>query len=90
MSTRTSMARSIGSLVWTAVTGGTKILVKFLWVLRRSRGKVKEGARYFYQELLDSGIPREDAILITEAYMKPTLEMLKVRNMIKLIGEIAD
>ncbi|MFW9848716.1 MAG: hypothetical protein ACFFF4_06225 [Candidatus Thorarchaeota archaeon] len=83
-------ARAIGSIIWTSLTGGTIILTKLLWVLRKSRGQVKKSAKIFYQAMLRDGIPREVALDITSSYATPGLEILKVRNLIKMVRELSD
>jgi len=80
-------ARSIASIVATSMGGGSKLLAKTWWSLRRGRGEVKKAAKTFYNTLIASGIPREEARLITIAYAKPAWEILSVRNLIKLAIE---
>ncbi len=82
--------RAIGSIIWTSITGGTKILTKLLLVLRRSRGQVKKSAKTFYKTMLNDGIPKDVALDITSSYATPGLEMLKVRNIIKMVRELSD
>ena len=83
-------ARAIGSIIWTSITGGTKILTKLLLVLRRSRGQVKKSAKTFYNTMLEYGVPRDVALDVTSSYASPGLEMLKVRNIIKMVREMSD
>ncbi len=76
-------ARSIASIVFTATGGGTKMLAKIWWSLRKGRGEVKKSAKIFFNTLQDAGIPREEAKEITIAYAKPAWEILSIRNIIK-------
>jgi hypothetical protein len=70
--------------------GGSKLLAKTWWAVRKGRGQVKKSARTFYNGLLKSGIPREDAKQIAIAYAQPAWEILQVRNLIKLAMEMDD
>ena len=80
-------ARSIASIIATSMGGGSKLLAKTWWSIRKGRGIVKNGAREFYNTLLKSGIPREEAKEITVAFAKPAWELLSVRNLIKMAME---
>ncbi len=80
--------RAIASIVWTSLTGGTKLAIKVFWHLNRGKSMVKNGAKHFRGELVDAGIPEETAEAITYAFTNPGLEMLKIRNMIKMVREI--
>ncbi|MHA2423827.1 MAG: hypothetical protein ACXAEF_03510 [Candidatus Thorarchaeota archaeon] len=84
------MARSIGSIIWTSISGGTKIIAKLYLALRRSRGQVKKSAKTFYNTMLNDGIPREIALDITSSYANPGLELLKIRNIVKMVRELSD
>ncbi|MFW9844959.1 MAG: hypothetical protein ACFFEV_10315 [Candidatus Thorarchaeota archaeon] len=77
-------ARSIASIIATSMGGGSKILAKTWWAIRKGRGEVKKAARTFYNTLLAHGIPREEARAITVAYAKPAWELLSVRNLIRI------
>jgi hypothetical protein len=81
-------ARSIASIIATSMGGGSKLLAKTWWSIRKGRGIVKNGAREFYRTLVKSGIPREDAKEITIAFAKPAWELLSVRNLIKMAMEM--
>lgn len=81
-------ARSITSIILTSMSGGSKILAKTWWAIRRGRGEVNKSARIFYNALVASGIPREDAKEITVAYAKPAWELLSVRNLIRMAIEM--
>ncbi len=83
------MARSIGSIIWTSFTGGTKLLAKLYMSLRKSRGMVKKSARTFYSRMLEDGISKEVAMNITSSYASPGLELLKIRNFIKMVRELS-
>lgn len=80
-------ARSIASIIATSMGGGSKLLAKTWWSLRKGRGEVKKAARTFYNTLVASGIPREDAKEISIAYAKPAWEILSVRNLIRMAIE---
>jgi hypothetical protein len=80
------MARSIGSIIWVLMTSGTKGFTKLYFSLRSSKGIVKKGARSFYSSLLSAGIPEDAARIITSAYSKPGIEMLKIRNIMKMVS----
>jgi len=83
-------ARSIGSIILTGLGGGSKLLAKLWWSLRKGRRAVKESARIFYKTLRDAGIPEDDAREITVAYAQPAYEILRIRNLIKMAMEIGD
>lgn len=83
-----SNARSITSIILTSMSGGSKILAKTWWAIRKGRGEVKKSAKTFYNTLVASGIPREDAKEITVAYAKPAWELLSVRNLIRMAIEM--
>ncbi len=80
-------ARSIASIVATSMGGGSKLLAKTWWSLRKGRGEVKKAAKTFYNTLISHGIPREEARQITIAYAKPAWEILSVRNLIRMAIE---
>ncbi|MGY5860421.1 MAG: hypothetical protein RTU63_13705 [Candidatus Thorarchaeota archaeon] len=77
-------ARSIAKIVATSMGGGTKILARTWWAIRKGRGEVKNGAKTFYRTLVEYGIPREEAKTITIAYAKPAWELLSIRNLIRM------
>ena len=54
-------ARSIGSIILTGLGGGSKLLAKLWWSLRKGRRAVKESAKVFYKTLRDAGIPDDEA-----------------------------
>jgi hypothetical protein len=80
-------AWSIASIIATSMGGGSKLLAKTWWSIRKGRGEVKKSARTFYNTLLKSGIPREEARQITIAYAKPAWEILSVRSLIRMAIE---
>jgi hypothetical protein len=80
-------ARSIASIIATSMGGGSKLLAKTWWSLRKGRGEVKKGAKTFYNTLVECGIPREEAKEIAIAYARPAWEILSVRSLIKLAIE---
>ena len=82
------IARSIGSIIWTSFTGVTKLLAKLYLSLRKTRGMVKKSARTFYSSMLEEGIPKEVALNITSSYASPGLELLKIRNIIRMVSEL--
>ena len=84
------MARAIGSIIWTSLTGGTKTLAKMYMSLRRGRSIVKKGSKTFYSSLIENGLPQDFAQEIVYSYASPGLEMLKIRNIIKLVQELSD
>ena len=81
-------ARSIASIIATSMGGGSKLLAKTWWSIRKGRGIVKKGAREFYQTLVKEGIPSEEAKEITVAFARPAWEILSVRNLIKMAMEM--
>jgi len=83
-------ARSIASIIATSMGGGSKVLAKTWWAIRKGRGEVKKGAKTFYITLLKAGIPREEAKQITVAYAEPAWELLSVRNLIRMAIEAED
>lgn len=83
------MARSIGSIIWVSMTRGTKLFAKLYFSLRGCRQIVKKGAQSFHNSLLSAGIPEEAARSMTTAYVKPGSEMLKIRNIIKMVSGLS-
>ncbi|MHA1958086.1 MAG: hypothetical protein ACW99V_03490 [Candidatus Thorarchaeota archaeon] len=78
------MARSIGSMIFTATSRGTVLVTKILWHIRKSKGIVKKGSRTFYKSLVELGIPEEDAMEITKSFVSPAFELLSIRNLIRM------
>jgi hypothetical protein len=78
-------ARSIASITGTAIGGGSKILVKLWWSLRKGRGEVKKGAKTFYKTLREFGIPEDEAKEIAIAYAKPAWDVLTIRGIMQLV-----
>ncbi len=83
------MARNIGSIIWVSVTRGTKLFAKLYFSLRGCRQTVKNGAQSFHSSLLRAGIPEEAARSMTTAYVKPGSEILKIRNIIKMVSGLS-
>ena len=70
--------------------GGTKLLAKTWWAVRKGRGEVKKAAREFYRTLRDLGIPEENAKDMTLAYAKPAWELLSTTRLIKIAMEMKE
>ena len=81
-------ARAIGSIVLTSIGGGSRLLTRTWWALRKGRAEVKNSARTFYKTLREAGIPDEDARAIAVAYAQPAFEILKIRNLIRMAMEM--
>lgn len=81
-------ARAIGSIILTSIGGGSILLSKTWWALRKGRGEVKKSAGIFYKTLREAGIPDEDARAIAVAYAQPAFEILKIRSLIKMAMEM--
>ncbi|MGQ4910701.1 MAG: hypothetical protein ACP6KW_00895 [Candidatus Thorarchaeota archaeon] len=81
-------ARSIASIIWTATSGGSRLLIKSWWVLRRGRKEVSKSARVMYKELVAYGLPEEDARSIAAAYARPGKELLRIRGLIRLVRSL--
>ena len=81
-------AREVASIVWTAMSGGTKLAAKTYLSIRRGKGQVKKGSRHFYKTLMTSGIPKEEALEISKSYAAPGWEMLSIRNLIRMAREM--
>ncbi|MFW9907872.1 MAG: hypothetical protein ACFFEF_04795 [Candidatus Thorarchaeota archaeon] len=84
------VARSIGSIMFTSMKDGTKLLIKLLLVLRKSRRTVKRSSKQFYRTLRDSGIPEDFAREMTYAYTAPGLQMLKMGSLLKIVQELSE
>ncbi len=82
--------RSVGSIILASIGGGSKLLAKLWWSLRKGRRAVKESARVFYNTLRDAGIPDENAREIAVAYAQPAYEFLRIRSLIKMAMEMSD
>jgi hypothetical protein len=83
-----STAWSILKIVGTAAKGGTSLLVRTYWSIRKGRGWVKKAKKRFQKELVNSGIPDDIARQIANSYADPGLEILSIRNMINLAREL--
>lgn len=81
-------AWSMGSIILNSMGGGTKLLAKTWWAVRKGRSEVKKAAKEFYRTLRDLGIPEENAKDMTLAYAKPAWELLSVTNLIKMAMEM--
>ena len=83
-------ALAIASITWTAVTGGTKVAVRMLMSVRRAKGQVKKASKKFYNTLVDSGIPKDEAYQISEAFASPAMELLSIRNIVNMAREMGE
>lgn len=81
-------ARSIASITGTALGGGSKLLFKVWWSLRKGRAEVKRGAKTFYKSLREYGIPEEEAKQIAVSYAQPAWEVLSIRGIFRLVREL--
>ncbi|MFW9768711.1 MAG: hypothetical protein ACFFF9_03315 [Candidatus Thorarchaeota archaeon] len=81
-------ARSIASITGTAIGGGSKLLFKVWWALRKGRAQVKKGAKTFYNTLVRAGIPKEDAKQIALAYAAPAWEVLSIRGVFRMLRDV--
>ncbi len=82
--------RSIGSIILTSMGGGTKLLAKTWWAVRKGRKEVKKASEEFYKTLRGAGIAEDIAKDITLAYAGPAWEMLKVTNLIKIAMDMSE
>ncbi|MFW9976216.1 MAG: hypothetical protein ACFFDQ_13175 [Candidatus Thorarchaeota archaeon] len=80
--------RSIAALTGTAFGGGSKLLFKTWWSLRKGKSEVKKGAKVFYKTLRQNGIPKEEARQITIAFAKPAWEILSIRRIFRMVREL--
>ena len=80
--------RSIASITGSALGGGSKLIFKIWWSLRKGRSQVKKGAKTFYKTLREHGIPQEEAKQIAVAYAKPAWEILSVRGIFRIVREL--
>jgi hypothetical protein len=71
-------------MLFTVTSRGTVLMTKILWHIRKSKGIVKKGSRTFYKSLVNFGIPKEDAIEITKSFVSPALELLSIRNLLRM------
>ena len=81
-------ARSIATITGTAIGGGSKLLFKVWWSLRKNRSEVEKGAKAFYKTLRHNGIPQDSAREISIAYAKPAWELLTIRGIFRMIREL--
>lgn len=82
-------ARSIASILGTAIVRGPKLLVSVWWAMRQARGQVKEGAKTMYKTLMEEGIPDEEARQIAVSFAAPAWEMLQLRSIVKLVQDVS-
>ncbi len=80
--------REVASIVWTALSGGTKLLVKSFWTIRKAKGAVKKGSKKFYNNLVDAGIPKRHAKEISDRFREPAEDVLRIRNLIRFAREM--
>jgi hypothetical protein len=78
-------ARSITSILGTAIFRGSKLLVKVWWAIRKARGEVKKSASTMYETLVKEGIPDPMAREIAVSYAAPGWELLQFRNIMNLV-----
>ncbi|MFX1560348.1 MAG: hypothetical protein ACFFBL_07155 [Promethearchaeota archaeon] len=81
-------ARSIASITATSIGGGSKLLFKLWWTLRKEKSEVKKGAKMFYKTLRKDGIPAGDAKQIAIAYAQPAWEILSIRGIMRMIRDL--
>ncbi len=81
-------ARSIASITGTSIGGGSKLLFKLWWSLRKGRAEVKKGAKAFYKTLRANGIPQEEARQIAIAFAKPAWEILSIRGIMRMVRDL--
>ena len=81
-------ARAIGSIVLTSIGGGSRLLTRTWWALRKGRAEVKKSAQTFYKTLREAGIPDDDARAIAVAFAQPAYEILRFRSLIKMAMEM--
>ncbi len=83
-------ARAIGSIVLTGIGGGSRLLTRTWWALRKGRAEVRKSARTFYKTLREAGIPDEDARAIAVAYAQPAYDILRLRSLIRMAMEMSE
>ncbi|MBY8998010.1 MAG: hypothetical protein KGD60_09770 [Candidatus Thorarchaeota archaeon] len=81
-------ARSIAAITGASIGGGSKLLFKVWWSLRKGRAEVKKGAKAFYKTLRANGIPQEDARQIAIAFAKPAWEVLSIRGIMRMVRNL--
>ena len=72
------------SLVFNAISGSTKLLVKVYLAMRRGKKNVKKAKKTMHKFLIKSGLPKDVAIEIAECYTSTGKEILSIRKMISL------
>jgi hypothetical protein len=82
------LARSILSLIKTAIVGGTKLFVKGFIAITFAKRKVKKSKKAMKKKLIKQGIPSEIAIEIADSYASLGNEFLSIRKLIKMAKEI--
>ena len=80
--------RSIAAITGASIGGGSKLLFKVWWSLRKGRAEVKKGAKAFYKTLRANGIPQEDARQIAIAFAKPAWEVLSIRGIMRMVRNL--
>jgi hypothetical protein len=71
-------------LVLNAISGGSRLLIEALLVIRKGKKQVRRAARLVCRNLIESGLPEDAAKEIAGAYASAGLEVLSVRKMISL------
>ncbi|MFX0108455.1 MAG: hypothetical protein ACFE7R_09245 [Candidatus Hodarchaeota archaeon] len=88
--TENESPREVASIVWTAITGGTKILVKTIAAYLNARWSVRNAKKSFRKKLQESGFPKETAEELADTYASAGQNMLSIRNLFRILREMPD
>ena len=82
--------REVASIVWTAISGGIKIVGRLLGAYVNARWSVRSSKKTFQKSLVKHGLPADYAKELASTYASAGQDMLSIRKMVGMIGQIRD
>ena len=82
--------REVASIVWTAISGGVKILARLLGAYVNARWSVRSSKKAFQKSLVKHGIPADYAKDLASTYAAAGQDILSIRKMVGMIGQMRD
>jgi hypothetical protein len=82
--------REVASIVWTAVSGGVKIMARLLGAYVNARWSVRSSKKTFQKSLVKHGLPVDYAKELASTYAAAGQDILSIRKMVGMIGQMRD
>ncbi|NHJ13164.1 MAG: hypothetical protein EAX95_05770 [Candidatus Thorarchaeota archaeon] len=82
--------REVASIVWTAISGSTKLLAKTTASVLSGKMRVRSAKSTFKKRLKTYGLPVEMVEDLAVLYALPGKQMLSIRYLIGLLRQIRD